>query len=232
MEECIPLLSVKKKKKMNIRLDSHKIAEIIKREKTLEASYVAITNECYSETCFTKEEKKILSKVISKLFNDLEFAKIKYWIDWGTFLGAYRDKSIIAWDKDFDIGIFSRDKDKLINLLKDSNDVSIEESREFFICLKIKEIGRDCLDINLWDKVETSSGAYIDNYNQLKREAAPFENLDSIYMEDLELDVPCPNLEWATRLLEGMYGESFMLPPGNPILDNRGKPWMMNKGGR
>lgn len=217
---------------MNIKFDSHKIAEIIKREKTLEASYVAITNECYSVTCFTKEEKKILSKVISKLFNDLEFAKIKYWIDWGTFLGAYRDKSIIAWDPDFDIGAFSRDKEKLLNIIADSNLVSITQEEDLFLCLKVEGIGRGCLDINLWDKVETSSGVYIDNYCSYEREAAPFENLDSIYMEDLELDMPCPNLGWATRLLEGMYGESFMLPPGNPILDSRGKPWMMNKGGR
>ena len=215
-----------------ISLDSGKIFEIIKREKTLEASYVAIANEAYSVTCFTKKDKKILSKVLNNLFDDLEFAKIHYWIDWGTFLGAYRDKSIIAWDPDFDIGIFSRDKDKLINLLEDSNDVSVARSDEFFICLEINEIGRDCLDINVWDKVQTSSGTFLENYSAEMRPAKPFENLDVIYMEDLEMNVPCPNLEWATRLLEGMYGESFMLPPGNPILDSQGRPWMINKGGR
>ena len=99
--------------KIRLSFDSAKIFEIIKREKTLQDSYIAITNEIYSTKCFTKEEIKILSNVLNKLFDDFNYAKIKHWIDWGTFLGAYRDKSIIPWDPDFDIAIFSRDRNKL-----------------------------------------------------------------------------------------------------------------------
>jgi len=59
-----------------------------------------------------------------------------------------------------------------------------------------------------------------------------FKDLDSIYFEDLQLSMPCPNLSKADELLSGMYGENFMLPPGNPLMDSKGKLWIENRGGR
>lgn len=40
---------------------------------------------------------------------------IKFWLMLGTFLGAYRDGSIIPWDDDTDLGIYSEDSSKLID---------------------------------------------------------------------------------------------------------------------
>lgn len=51
------------------------------------------------------------TRYLIDLFNSIE--GLKYWIDFGTLLGAIRDKDIIAWDKDADFSI-CRDHSPLI----------------------------------------------------------------------------------------------------------------------
>ena len=58
---------------------------------------------------------KILSD-IKQLCNNSD---IKYWIDFGTLLGAVRHKGFIPWDSDIDICVLRDDFLKLIPLLKD-----------------------------------------------------------------------------------------------------------------
>jgi hypothetical protein len=49
----------------------------------------------------------------------LEANEIKYWLDWGTLLGAVRNGRIIPWDFDIDLGIFSDDIAKALQLRVD-----------------------------------------------------------------------------------------------------------------
>lgn len=44
----------------------------------------------------------------------LDKARIKFWLMFGTFLGAYRDNSIIPWDEDTDLGIYAEDGPDLL----------------------------------------------------------------------------------------------------------------------
>ncbi len=46
-----------------------------------------------------------MKKLLSVLTNIFNIAKIEYWIDQGTLLGAYRNEKFIARDSDTDIGI-------------------------------------------------------------------------------------------------------------------------------
>jgi len=39
---------------------------------------------------------------------------IKFWLDWGTLLGAVREGRIIPWDEDIDLGVSSDDYKKII----------------------------------------------------------------------------------------------------------------------
>lgn len=44
----------------------------------------------------------------------LDKAGVRYWLMFGTFLGAYRDQAIIPYDKDTDFAIYTEDIPKLV----------------------------------------------------------------------------------------------------------------------
>jgi lipopolysaccharide cholinephosphotransferase len=56
---------------------------------------------------------EILDEIVT-IFNR---HNIKYWLDGGTFLGAFRHQGFIPWDDDLDIDISSKDFQKAIMLL-------------------------------------------------------------------------------------------------------------------
>ena len=65
-----------------------------------------------------KEEKKIL--FMKKVIQILEENNINYWITFGALLGYVRQKRLIPWDHDIDIGIFDISKiEKLESKFKD-----------------------------------------------------------------------------------------------------------------
>ena len=64
-----------------------------------------------------KEELNILKETIKFLNKN----NIKYYIFYGTLLGAVRHQGFIPWDNDIDIAIPRPEYEKLINILKEKN---------------------------------------------------------------------------------------------------------------
>jgi len=83
---------------------------------------------CWGEVTTENEQEVIvanrkihpqLEKLLSVLSDILNSAKIEYWIDQGTLLGAYRHGKFIARDSDIDIAIKNEEQfDSLLELLK------------------------------------------------------------------------------------------------------------------
>ena len=62
----------------------------------------------------SKINRKRFYKYVVPVIELLEKMDIFYWLDFGTLLGAVRNRSIIEWDHDFDICIWDVDREKLI----------------------------------------------------------------------------------------------------------------------
>ena len=74
-------------------------------------------------SAFVDLEKKQIHETLTYLFYELKTwintyssnnnLSIAWWLDYGTLLGSWREKNIIRWDDDGDLGIFHKDLMKL-----------------------------------------------------------------------------------------------------------------------
>lgn len=71
-----------------------------------------------------KAAQKILLDILLVFDKICRENNIKYWLDAGTLLGAYRHKGFIPWDDDIDVCVPIHDYKRLIPLLKDFCDKS------------------------------------------------------------------------------------------------------------
>ena len=81
------------------------------------------------DTNFNSNEEEKAVVLMFDVKNILESLSINYWIEGGTLLGAVRDKKLIPWDHDIDMGIINNSNDiikKMIKKLKSKFYVSIK----------------------------------------------------------------------------------------------------------
>lgn len=57
-------------------------------------------------------------KILQAFSSALNEAGIKFWIDYGTLLGYYRDHDFIGHDNDLDTGAFIEDADRVKDVLE------------------------------------------------------------------------------------------------------------------
>src|SRR5690554_5809376 len=55
------------------------------------------------------KQKELAIEHFSLIVNLFKEIKIDYWIEYGTMLGAVREKGFIPWDSEFDVGIWNDD---------------------------------------------------------------------------------------------------------------------------
>ena len=92
------------------------------------------------------------------LINTLSENRINYWICHGTLLGIIRDKKLIPWDHDIDIGILENENDRKI--------IPIILKKEGF-----KEIKKTFLDNDGMMKFTRDGGREVDiNFYKIDRQ--------------------------------------------------------------
>ena len=78
-----------------------------------------------SEKILTLEEiKQIELDILNYLHELCEEHEIKYFIDFGTLLGAVRHKGFIPWDDDTDISLARDEFEKLYEILKNEKQLN------------------------------------------------------------------------------------------------------------
>jgi len=60
--------------------------------------------------------KMLAEKLVSKITEISIQVSARIWIDFGTLLGIYRNKSILEWDSDVDFGFYKADLKKLLRM--------------------------------------------------------------------------------------------------------------------
>jgi len=120
-----------------------------------------------------------------KFFRDLCVKyDLKYWLDFGTLLGAVRHKGFIPWDDDLDVGIMRNDYEKLMEVLK-----SDLEGTGYRFCVKREKARKILLKLCSDDGVAQLDVFPYDFYYKGVRSEADksefYENLNKGYDEFL-----------------------------------------------
>lgn len=165
---------------------------------------------------FNKNAKNVLEKLNNIFIEN----NLKIWLDYGTLLGAIREKDFIKHDCDIDLGIFYEEglPKKIEKILKNNN---INVYRELIVEDKILEqtfrINGVNVDIFYYliikDKIETY---YFENNLSEKRLLLnkiinPLIELDEIEFKKMKWLKPIKYEEYLTV----NYGKNYMIPNSN-----------------
>jgi hypothetical protein len=167
--------------------------------------------------------------LLKKVTKEINKNKIEYWLEGGTLLGAIRDKKLIPWDHDLDIGIkFSNEKkiQKLISSLKkyffvrplkfpsDPKIWNLGKYRILKVYTKKSYFKRSslCLDIFLYYKGDVKDKGEMYKYvvwgNNACHELKYFDSLDEVIFYDTKFNIPA----FTKQFLEVKYGSSWETP--------------------
>jgi len=82
-----------------------------------------------------EELKKIQLDILKDIDNFCKKNNIKYWLDYGTLIGAIRHSGYIPWDDDIDIGMLREDYDKFLKEYNKNNNqyqfISCENDKDY-----------------------------------------------------------------------------------------------------
>ena len=144
-------------------------------------------------------------------------AGIRYWLDFGTLLGAVRDGDIIPWDTDADIGYYHDDRDKLIvalvnNLHYKGYQLSVINTGRLRVFYSRNLIDEPWLDLYAWkdvSKVKLASNEGAGFYPRLWPRKQIIGELTRIDVDAWNKNVSVP--EFYEKRLKNLY-ENWKTP--------------------
>ncbi len=201
---------------------------------------------CWGEVTTENEQEVIaanrkihpqLEKLLSVLSDILNSAKIEYWIDQGTLLGAYRHGKFITRDSDTDIAIKNEEQfDSLLELLKSklpniyASERKASHCKGYRIWLKTGGTfkgtfeGREiqwplvCCDVMFYQYYEQDK-TYVQQYQGFGVDTIFIPEVVIFPLDQIEFEgsmYPCPNrIEEYLEIQYGYIGESAFWDPEN-----------------
>ena len=83
---------------------------------------ISSISNAFGETKYLQNKLLNFFEDVNNLFNSLD---IKYFVDYGTALGAFRHKGFIPWDDDIDLGLLRKDYERIINYFSERNKIIV-----------------------------------------------------------------------------------------------------------
>lgn len=143
-----------------------------------------IFNSCDIKATGVMRQIQLLSLELLKLFDKIcQKHDIKYWLDYGTLLGAVRHGGFIPWDDDIDVSMLREDYNKFIEVFPEEIE-KIEALNDHIIISKLtqphKNYPSDCNDL---DKL--NNGTFILFFQcAFKKPFVHFDVFPKEYIED------------------------------------------------
>lgn len=170
---------------------------------------------------------KTIDEIFSK--NDL-----RYWIDFGTLIGAIRHKGFIPWDDDIDISMPREDYEKLIQnfeeYFKNNQDIEIRfennKKNKCFIKIRAKNSDNICVDIfpydNFYTNLNEEEKTILSNkIEQLRKRNKKFNTLEEIRknIKFLTKEIILENKEQSSQTPAIFMGIDFPHSHKNKVFD-------------
>lgn len=170
-------------------------------------------------------------KVLEIIYNS-DFSGFDIWLDFGTLLGAYREKGLIKHDLDMDFGIIIEDFEEFKKEEKKLFEKGFQKTREFKYNGEIVELSYDYNGLNVDFIIYKKEDEYIKSITIIylldvlnrpckfdsREYKIKFEGITSASLEGIEVNIPINTHEY----LEYQYEKDFLTP--NEFYDWRNNP--------
>lgn len=127
------------------------------------------------------------AKLLSEFDALCQKNSIRYWLNFGTLLGAVRHGGFIPWDDDVDLGIMRDDLAKLTELVKHDNRYRITVVYDKFVyCRQVRfwysDTAVPCfLDLFIYDWAESDNRDKVEEHRELRRKMIAEIEIDSSF---------------------------------------------------
>ena len=138
--------------------------------------------------------------------------QIRFWLLFGTLLGAVRDHQLIAYDSDTDTGVMAEDKEKIIGALPDLVAAGLIPFRTKYPDDLLSLMRKDeYIDIGLFSRKRDIDGHDYWSYQNNKVYGEHFAGFERITFLNSSFLIP----QQPEKLLEAYYGSNWRTPVRN-----------------